>query len=248
MFNGPFSAIFVKSFDGYGGDDNYLLHTILPYSEYFHHFKYGVITFVHDNPFGRIRSVTCNSILDNIKYYTNSMVIGVMCHIVQMREWQIKKRCKLYIIIAFCYFFWKCLIYHPLFTRWPLGNIFYVLNPLIDLVNCLVNSCWRKILLIISQCVRLDYILSNLIFLWKYLMDFGRLFLCVHLHLLYVHLNIFVHILIYQKNYTFLVWMVSFVTFHKMLFYKGVTMWGGELLKSAKWKQELKCNIFFFEY
>ncbi len=84
MFNGPYTAIFEKSFDGYGRDDNYLLHIILPYLEYLHHSKYGVITFVYDNPFGRIKSVTCHSILDNIKCYTNIVVICVMCHIVQM--------------------------------------------------------------------------------------------------------------------------------------------------------------------
>jgi hypothetical protein len=42
------------------------------------------ITFVRDNPFGRIRNVICDSILDNIKCYTNVVVIVLMCHIVQM--------------------------------------------------------------------------------------------------------------------------------------------------------------------
>jgi hypothetical protein len=42
MFNGPFNAIFMKSFDVYGRDDNYALHTILPYLEYLPHSKYGV--------------------------------------------------------------------------------------------------------------------------------------------------------------------------------------------------------------
>jgi hypothetical protein len=32
MFNGPFNAIFMKSFDVYGRDDNYVLHTILPWN------------------------------------------------------------------------------------------------------------------------------------------------------------------------------------------------------------------------
>ncbi len=32
----------MKSFDVYGKDENYLLHTILPYLEYLHNSKYGV--------------------------------------------------------------------------------------------------------------------------------------------------------------------------------------------------------------
>ncbi len=56
------------------------------------------------------------------------------------------------------------------------------------------------------------------------------------------------HLYIYQKIYSFLEWMVSCVIFHKMLFYKDVTMWGGEILISTKWKQELKCNILFLKH
>lgn len=33
LFNGPFNAIYVKSFEKFGRDDNYLLGTILPYME-----------------------------------------------------------------------------------------------------------------------------------------------------------------------------------------------------------------------
>jgi hypothetical protein len=52
MFNGPYNAIFLDSFDNRCGEDHYLLGFILPYLENLHSFKYGVPTFVEHNPFG----------------------------------------------------------------------------------------------------------------------------------------------------------------------------------------------------
>ncbi len=46
----------------------------------------------------------------------------------------------------------------------------------------------------------------------------------------------------------FSMWMVLCVTFHKMLFCKGINVWGGEILTSTKWRQKLKCNIFFLKH
>jgi hypothetical protein len=57
LFNESFSAIFLESFDGVYGDDHYLLGIVLPYLESLHLFWYGVSTFVHHNPFGRIRCI-----------------------------------------------------------------------------------------------------------------------------------------------------------------------------------------------
>jgi len=71
------------------------------------------------------------------------------------------------------------------------------------------------------------------------------LFLCVHFHILHTQPNVFLHILLHPKNYSFSRWMVSCVTFYKMLFCKGVIMWGGEILTSTKWEQELECKLFF---
>jgi hypothetical protein len=57
MFNSLYSAIFLESFDGLCGEDQYLLGFVLPYLENLHLFEYGVPTFVEHNPFGRIRCI-----------------------------------------------------------------------------------------------------------------------------------------------------------------------------------------------
>jgi hypothetical protein len=57
IFNGPYSAIFLESFDDLCGEDQYLLGSIFPYLENFHLFGYGVPTFVEHNPFGRINFI-----------------------------------------------------------------------------------------------------------------------------------------------------------------------------------------------
>jgi hypothetical protein len=57
MFNGPYSAICLESFDGLCGEDQYLLESILLYLENLHSSGYGVPTFVEHNPFGRIRCI-----------------------------------------------------------------------------------------------------------------------------------------------------------------------------------------------
>ncbi len=58
MFNGSYIGVFLEFFDGLCGHDNYLLGTILPYLESLHSSKYGVFTFVHHNPFSRIRCIS----------------------------------------------------------------------------------------------------------------------------------------------------------------------------------------------
>jgi hypothetical protein len=62
MFNGPFSAMFVELFDSYNKGGNYLLLIVIPYLEFYHHSRYGVATFVLENPFDRIRSSTHNDL------------------------------------------------------------------------------------------------------------------------------------------------------------------------------------------
>jgi hypothetical protein len=57
MFNGPYNAIFLESFDSIHGEDQYLVGSILPYLENLHSYKYGVPTFVEHNSFGRIRCI-----------------------------------------------------------------------------------------------------------------------------------------------------------------------------------------------
>jgi hypothetical protein len=57
MFNGPYNAIFLESFDGFCGEDQYLLGSVLPYLENLHLSGYGVPTFVEHNPFGRIKCI-----------------------------------------------------------------------------------------------------------------------------------------------------------------------------------------------
>jgi hypothetical protein len=57
MLNGPYSAIFLESFDSLCGEDLYLLGFVLPHLENLHLFGYGVPTFVEHNPFGRITCI-----------------------------------------------------------------------------------------------------------------------------------------------------------------------------------------------
>ncbi len=59
MFNRPSSAIFLD-FDDLRGDDHYLLRTIIPYLESLHLSRYGVFTYVQNNPFGRIKYINCD--------------------------------------------------------------------------------------------------------------------------------------------------------------------------------------------
>jgi hypothetical protein len=57
MFNGPYSAIFLDSFDGCCGEDQYLLGCVFLYLENLHSFGYNVPTFVEHNPFGRVKCI-----------------------------------------------------------------------------------------------------------------------------------------------------------------------------------------------
>ncbi len=65
MFNDPYSASFLESFDNIRGEDQYLLGSIFLYLENFHLFRYGVPTFVEHNPFGKIRCIN----LDNLGFF-----------------------------------------------------------------------------------------------------------------------------------------------------------------------------------
>jgi hypothetical protein len=60
MFNMPYSAIFFESFDGFRGEDNYLLGIVLPYLKSHHFSRYGIFTYVQHNPFGRSCWIDCN--------------------------------------------------------------------------------------------------------------------------------------------------------------------------------------------
>jgi hypothetical protein len=68
MFNDPYSAICLESFNGLHGEDRYLLRSVLPYLENLHSSGYNVPTFVEHNPFGRIR-LLINIIQDILKCY-----------------------------------------------------------------------------------------------------------------------------------------------------------------------------------
>jgi len=57
MFNGPYNAIFLESFDNRCGEDQYLLGSIIFYLENLHLSEYNVPTFVEHNSFGRIRCI-----------------------------------------------------------------------------------------------------------------------------------------------------------------------------------------------
>jgi hypothetical protein len=62
MFNGPYNAIFLDSFDGYYGEDHYLLGLVFPYLENLHSFRYGVPTLIcWTHPFGRIKCIDWNN-------------------------------------------------------------------------------------------------------------------------------------------------------------------------------------------
>jgi hypothetical protein len=54
MFNNPYSAIVLESFDDISGEDRYLLGFVITYMENLHLSKYGVPIFVEHNPFGKI--------------------------------------------------------------------------------------------------------------------------------------------------------------------------------------------------
>jgi hypothetical protein len=70
MFNKLFNANFLKSFDVFHRDHNYLVGIILPYLWSCHCFGYGVGTFVKDNPFGHIKNINCN----DLGHYKNLFV------------------------------------------------------------------------------------------------------------------------------------------------------------------------------
>ncbi len=57
MFNGPYSAIFLDSFDDRCGEDQYLSGSVIFYLENLDLSEYNVPTFVEHNPFGRIRCI-----------------------------------------------------------------------------------------------------------------------------------------------------------------------------------------------
>jgi hypothetical protein len=57
MFNNLYNAVFLESFDGLRGEDQYLLGFVFPYLENLHSFRYDVPTFVEHNPFGRNRYI-----------------------------------------------------------------------------------------------------------------------------------------------------------------------------------------------
>jgi len=55
MFNMSYNAIFLEIFYNLHGHNHYLLGIVPPYLEYLHSSRYGVSTFVHHNPFNRIK-------------------------------------------------------------------------------------------------------------------------------------------------------------------------------------------------
>jgi len=61
MFNCSYHAIFLELFNSFHGDNQYLLGFILPYLENLHLSRYGVLIFLEDNPFGRIKCINPNN-------------------------------------------------------------------------------------------------------------------------------------------------------------------------------------------
>ncbi len=63
FFNGPFNAIFVKTFENFVRDNNnYLLGVLLLYLEDLQSSRLSVPTFVEDNPFDSIRHINRNDL------------------------------------------------------------------------------------------------------------------------------------------------------------------------------------------
>ncbi len=60
MFNMPYNAIFWSIFYYLHGKNHYLLGIVFPYLKFLYFSEYGISTFVHHNPFGRIISINCN--------------------------------------------------------------------------------------------------------------------------------------------------------------------------------------------
>jgi len=56
----PYNAICWSIFYYLHRKDHYLLGIVFPYLEFLYFSEYGISTFVHHNPFGRIISINCN--------------------------------------------------------------------------------------------------------------------------------------------------------------------------------------------
>jgi len=61
IFNGLYNAIVLESFHDLHRDNQYLLGSIFPYLENLHSSKYGVPTFIENNPFGKIICINSNN-------------------------------------------------------------------------------------------------------------------------------------------------------------------------------------------
>jgi len=91
MFNGPYNAIFLDSFDGYCGEDHYLLGFVFPYLENLHSFGYGVPTFVEHIPLVGL-NVLIEIIQNFLKCYFGNVVRPSNPIFVTMWNWNWKKK------------------------------------------------------------------------------------------------------------------------------------------------------------
>jgi hypothetical protein len=92
MFNGLYSAIFLESFDGHCGEDQYLLGYVLFYLENLHLFEYNVPTFVEHIPFGRIRCID----QDNLGIFK---ILFVKCNQTYQPTTYLKQKVSYYLFI-----------------------------------------------------------------------------------------------------------------------------------------------------
>ncbi len=102
-------------------------------------------------------------------------------------------------------------------------------------------------MLIIFQCVKLQYILSNYYFLCQHFLVCGRLIpLCPSTFTTCPSKLFYSCPSAPKKSLIFNVNGVMYYFPHLMLFCKGVIVsLMGKILTSTKWKQQLECNIFF---
>jgi hypothetical protein len=91
MLNDPYSAIFLESFNGLHGEDQYLLGSIFRYLENLHLFGYNVPTFDEHNPFGRIR-LLIDIIQDIFKFYLWNVIKPTNPLFVTIWNWNWNKK------------------------------------------------------------------------------------------------------------------------------------------------------------
>jgi hypothetical protein len=68
IFNDSCSAIFLELFEGAHNNGDYLLSIVFPYLVSFHLFGFKIQTYVKQNPFGTIRSISRSDFYYNMLF------------------------------------------------------------------------------------------------------------------------------------------------------------------------------------